>query len=76
MFPEKTYLYVKIKSIKNVKKECYLGSGCSICYKDILGDNKIRLLHCNHIFHSECIDEWLTKNPTCPVCKHNYRTGV
>lgn len=22
-----------------------------------------------HIFHSECIDQWLKENPNCPICK-------
>jgi hypothetical protein len=24
---------------------------------------------CNHIFHKECIDEWLKTNTTCPMCR-------
>ena len=26
-------------------------------------------MYCNHLFHSECIDEWLNNNPTCPICR-------
>ena len=24
---------------------------------------------CGHSFHVECIDEWLSKNVTCPICR-------
>ncbi|RXH95736.1 hypothetical protein DVH24_008236 [Malus domestica] len=25
---------------------------------------------CNHYFHAKCIDEWLRRNATCPVCRN------
>jgi hypothetical protein len=32
----------------------------------------IRELSCGHIFHPECIDEFLSKNSSlCPMCKHS-----
>jgi hypothetical protein len=27
---------------------------------------------CNHIFHRECIQEWLLRHDECPCCRHNY----
>lgn len=41
---------------------------CSIC----LGDqtNKAVKLTCGHIFHKMCIDPWLEKNKTCPICRN------
>ena len=29
----------------------------------------IKFLYCSHRYHEACIDTWLDKNSTCPVCK-------
>ena len=26
-------------------------------------------LSCGHVFHMECLQEWLKKNLTCPICR-------
>lgn len=43
---------------------------CSVClceYED--GDLIRQLLPCRHDFHCKCIDQWLSKNSTCPMCR-------
>jgi hypothetical protein len=43
---------------------------CSICLEDFDDESKLRLLKCEHSFHTECIDKWLTDcNYKCPVCR-------
>ena len=43
---------------------------CSICLDDY-SDPEIKLnkLPCNHIFHKDCVQEWLKDNDTCPDCR-------
>lgn len=43
---------------------------CSICLEEYVGKDTVRnLIKCGHYFHAECIDQWLIKNTTCPVCR-------
>ncbi|EEH18963.2 hypothetical protein PABG_01282 [Paracoccidioides brasiliensis Pb03] len=44
---------------------------CSICLDDyVSGETTVRQLPCQHLFHPECIDNFLLQNSSlCPVCK-------
>lgn len=43
---------------------------CSICLEEYHGKDRVRsLAQCGHLFHAECIDQWLQKNNTCPMCR-------
>lgn len=44
---------------------------CSICQDPLAGGT--RILHCNHFFHGNCINEWFEQSPRCPVCRYDIR---
>ncbi|KAJ6293267.1 hypothetical protein OIU77_008748 [Salix suchowensis] len=45
---------------------------CSICLQDFKDWDPMRKLpFCEHYFHLECIDEWLTRNGSCPMCRNH-----
>ena len=46
-------------------------SSCPICLEDYEIEMILNKLQCNHIYHQECIIEWLKRDKTCPICKHN-----
>jgi hypothetical protein len=47
---------------------------CSICqdHGDDTGSWRI-IRHCQHRFHTACIDEWFRRNVHCPVCRFDIR---
>ncbi|KAJ0805487.1 putative transcription factor C2H2 family [Helianthus annuus] len=43
---------------------------CAVCLNEFLDHEALRLLpECSHVFHRDCIDEWLASHITCPVCR-------
>ena len=42
---------------------------CCVCLQPFEADTQAKQLPaCGHLFHSGCIDEWLDKKKTCPLC--------
>lgn len=50
-------------------EECTLD--CVICYNEIdVTDNKgYMLAPCDHIFHRECLEQWMDVKMECPICR-------
>ncbi|PIN06728.1 hypothetical protein CDL12_20715 [Handroanthus impetiginosus] len=45
-------------------------STCAICLENLQQEEVCRVLPaCRHEFHAQCIDPWLLKRLTCPVCR-------
>mmetsp|Transcript_25634 Transcript_25634/g.46882 ORF Transcript_25634/g.46882 Transcript_25634/m.46882 type:complete len:218 (-) Transcript_25634:170-823(-) len=48
---------------------------CSICLGALDGEGAApppwRQLRCGHLFHEECLVEWLGRARHCPLCRHN-----
>lgn len=47
------------------------GLECSVCLSMFEDVEILRLLpNCKHAFHINCIDQWLERHSTCPLCRH------
>ncbi|KAE8736167.1 hypothetical protein F3Y22_tig00000132pilonHSYRG00059 [Hibiscus syriacus] len=51
-------------------EELVLGTDCAVCLDQLEAEQPVRMVPgCNHGFHLECADTWLSKHPVCPVCR-------
>jgi hypothetical protein len=59
--------YKKIKENDPIIQE----GPCSICLEKFEVGCFKRTLKCNHTFHKKCVDKWIHKEKTCPICRTN-----
>jgi len=44
---------------------------CTICLENFNENEILYELSCKHYYHKDCIDDWLSKKNTCPLCRLN-----
>ena len=43
---------------------------CPVCLENMKrGDHNLTWLPCTHVFHADCVEDWLRSNRTCPNCR-------
>ncbi len=42
---------------------------CAICFLSFEDGDKVGLLKCVHLFHSDCLKMWLQRRNACPLCQ-------
>lgn len=70
---------LKKKVIEEKDLQGSLGESCVICQEPYaMGDSLVWLNDdvtvCGHYFHTQCINEWLERHNTCPVCRYELPT--
>ncbi|GAV71531.1 zf-RING_2 domain-containing protein [Cephalotus follicularis] len=59
--------HVILDEIKPTQSIC-----CTICLQDVEAGEVARSLpRCNHTFHLACVDKWLIRHGSCPVCRRD-----
>ena len=66
---------------KYTKEQFGEQDSCSICIGDFDVDTRVKQVpRCQHIFHEDCLDEWIHKsrasNIVCPVCRSDIRENA
>ncbi|CAG7884957.1 unnamed protein product [Brassica rapa] len=44
---------------------------CIVCFGNYNQHNNLCTLTCGHSFHFPCIDQWLRRNISCPICRES-----
>ena len=47
----------------------FVDDNCPICLVDYRDGDELRVLGCQHVFHSGCALNWLEINNACPICQ-------
>ncbi|XP_049804359.1 uncharacterized protein LOC126246476 [Schistocerca nitens] len=64
--PRETYILIEV---------CENDIDCRICLIDESNSYVVKT-SCKHIFHKECIDEWLKEKENCSLCRTIIRNKV
>lgn len=59
----------KYKRLRRVSETDEDSEKCTICLSQFEIDNDVRRLPCMHLFHKDCVDQWLVTNKHCPICR-------
>ncbi|XP_042479856.1 E3 ubiquitin-protein ligase SDIR1-like [Macadamia integrifolia] len=46
-----------------------LQTSCVVCIDEFLERMEVKMMPCSHIFHGDCIDQWLGESNKCPLCR-------
>lgn len=59
-------------SMIDQRDEEFNETNCVICLQYFKNNEEGRELpSCRHIFHLKCIDEWLIRQGSCPICRRD-----
>ena len=61
--------FIPFTIIQDEPKKLKDDPSCVICLTNFEVGEKVSALPCCHSFHTKCLDNWITRNPKCPVCK-------
>ncbi len=61
---------ITIHHFINQKKDNF--NECVICLEEMKLGEKLAILSCSHMYHSECINAWGEKKRLCPLCDYSF----
>ena len=44
---------------------------CTICIEKFMAGDAFLMLNCNHHYHKDCIEKWLSQEKRCPCCNQD-----
>lgn len=50
------------------RANCHCREQCTVCQELFEKKDSVMVLPCSHVYHSECISQWLQSSKLCPIC--------
>eukprot|EP00747_Dinoflagellata_sp_TGD_P169962 gnl/TRDRNA2_/TRDRNA2_200288_c0_seq1.p1 gnl/TRDRNA2_/TRDRNA2_200288_c0~~gnl/TRDRNA2_/TRDRNA2_200288_c0_seq1.p1 ORF type:complete len:296 (-),score=57.41 gnl/TRDRNA2_/TRDRNA2_200288_c0_seq1:68-904(-) len=44
---------------------------CCVCQESLPVGSKAKSMPCGHLFHDDCLESWVSKNNSCPMCRYD-----
>ncbi|XVF13264.1 hypothetical protein REPUB_Repub08aG0193600 [Reevesia pubescens] len=70
------------KSIQALEKVTYCNNNdfnseekCSVCMEEMVIGSQVTVMPCSHVYHGDCIVQWLKTSHMCPVCRFKLPTA-
>jgi hypothetical protein len=57
------------QQLKSDKNKVSIDNNCSICFELFNNNDNVIILNCNHVYHNNCINEWVKYKSECPICR-------
>ncbi|XP_053956077.1 uncharacterized protein LOC128861728 isoform X2 [Anastrepha ludens] len=73
---ERNTLPHKYKRLRRPSESDEDAEKCAICLSLFEIENDVRRLPCMHLFHTDCVDQWLVTNKHCPICRVDIETHL
>ncbi|EOY01991.1 Zinc finger-like protein [Theobroma cacao] len=59
---------------EKIKRGRLEAENCVICLEELKVGSEASRMPCSHIFHGDCLEEWLKQSHYCPVCRFEMPT--
>ncbi|KAK4487248.1 hypothetical protein RD792_006147 [Penstemon davidsonii] len=64
-----------LPTVRITQRHLRTDANCVVCLNDFKLGTQAKRMPCDHIYHSNCIVNWLLQHNTCPVCRFVFGSG-
>lgn len=61
--------FARVSTTRATREEVSEGLQCSVCLENFEIFESLCRLQCHHSFHRQCLQSWVRRNPSCPMCR-------
>lgn len=65
-----------LQEYTRLAEEKELGADCAICLCPFVLGELVSQIACIHVFHPNCILQWFSEKPQCPLCRRPFRFAL